>query len=66
MGVLGNLFGKKEPQSRDRCMECGMTEGRHTDWCPAHRLDEEPGPEPPEAVASASGAEDSEEPETRD
>ena len=38
MGFLGGLFGRsrdREAVAKDRCMECGMTKGVHTDWCPA-------------------------------
>lgn len=37
MGLLGSLFGRSKDRrpSTDRCMECGMTGGEHTDWCPA-------------------------------
>lgn len=37
MGLLGRLFGKSDGRdtAADRCNECGMTGGRHTEWCPA-------------------------------
>jgi len=38
MGFLGGLFGRSNDRKRvvtDRCMECGMTEGTHTNWCSA-------------------------------
>jgi hypothetical protein len=38
MGFLGGLFGRSRDRKHaatDRCMECGMTKGRHTDWCTA-------------------------------
>lgn len=36
MGLLGRLFGKSEEKDAavDRCNDCGMAGGRHTDWCP--------------------------------
>ena len=37
MGFLGGLFGRSRDRkgvAKDRCMECGMTDGTHTDWCP--------------------------------
>lgn len=36
MGFLGGLFGRSSDRdvgTKDRCMECGMTGGGHTDWC---------------------------------
>ena len=38
MGFLAGLFGRsgdRKHVATDRCMECGMTEGTHTDWCSA-------------------------------
>ena len=38
MGILGGLFGRsgsRKGTDPNRCMECGMTAGSHTDWCPA-------------------------------
>lgn len=38
MGLFGRLFrksGDREGERSTRCMECGMTGGEHTDWCPA-------------------------------
>ena len=38
MGFLAGLFGRSRDRKHvatDRCMECGMTEGIHTDWCSA-------------------------------
>lgn len=38
MGFLGGLFGRSGDHKHvatDRCMECGMTDGIHTDWCSA-------------------------------
>lgn len=38
MGILGGLFGRSSARKGtdpDRCMECGMTRGSHTDWCTA-------------------------------
>jgi hypothetical protein len=37
MGFLGGLFGRSSDRksvATDRCMECGMTKGSHTEWCP--------------------------------
>ena len=37
MGFLGGLFGRSSDRKNvatDRCMECGMTKGSHTEWCP--------------------------------
>jgi hypothetical protein len=36
MGFLGGLFRRssdREVGMEDRCTECGMTGGGHTDWC---------------------------------
>ena len=36
MGFLGGLFGRSADRkigAKDRCNECGMTEGTHTGWC---------------------------------
>ena len=38
MGFLGGLLGRsgdRKHVATNRCMECGMTEGTHTDWCSA-------------------------------
>ncbi len=38
MGILGGLFGRSQARKGadpSRCMECGITGGTHTDWCPA-------------------------------
>ncbi len=37
MGILEGLFGRSSARKGtdpNRCMECGMTGGSHTDWCP--------------------------------
>jgi hypothetical protein len=37
MGLFGRFFrksGDREREGAHRCMECGMTGGEHTDWCP--------------------------------
>jgi len=37
MGLFGRMFrrsGERTREDDDRCMECGMTGGNHTDWCP--------------------------------
>jgi len=37
MGLFGRFFGKErdgKAEGGPRCMECGMTGGEHTDWCP--------------------------------
>lgn len=37
MGLFGRFFGKERKgkgEGGPRCMECGMTGGEHTDWCP--------------------------------
>ena len=38
MGLFERMFrrsGERKREDGDRCMECGMTGGKHTDWCPA-------------------------------
>jgi hypothetical protein len=43
MGLFGRLFrrsGARKGEGEARCMECGMTGGEHTDWCPAVSDDE--------------------------
>lgn len=37
MGLFGRFSrksGDREGEGAHRCMECGMTGGEHTDWCP--------------------------------
>ena len=37
MGLFERIFrrsGERKREDGDRCMECGMTGGKHTDWCP--------------------------------
>ena len=37
MGLFRRFFRKSGDPDREgahRCMECGMTGGEHTDWCP--------------------------------
>jgi hypothetical protein len=37
MGLFGRVFRKSDDRKGEgahRCMECGMTGGEHTDWCP--------------------------------
>lgn len=37
MGLFERIFRRSDEGKRedsDRCMECGMTGGKHTDWCP--------------------------------
>lgn len=54
MGLFDGLFGsKKKTESGDRCMECGMTGGQHTEWCP-----EVHEPVRPAGVAAESGQEE--------
>ena len=59
MGLLRGLFGRSRDRSVavDRCAECGMTEGGHTDWCTSASA---PVDGPPEArdVATEEGVED--------
>lgn len=57
MGFLSGLFGRsrdRQPVATDRCMDCGTTDGGHTDWCPSARTtaprDTPPPAVPPEAV----------------
>lgn len=55
MGLLGGLFGgskDRRPTATDRCMECGMAGGAHTDWCPAAAEDAVD----PEASRDAAGS----------
>ncbi len=43
MGLFGRFSRKGRERSGDtgpRCMECGMTGGDHTDWCPAADAEE--------------------------
>ena len=53
MGLLGGLFGGSDEEkgaTADRCMECGMTGGEHTDWCPTGgetRTEDTPAASPP-------------------
>jgi len=66
MGLLGGLFGRTKDRrspATDRCMECGMTGGDHTDWCPTLENQEEerapaarsgPSDAPPEEAAPAT------------
>ncbi len=52
MGFLKGLFGRsKNPPATasDRCMECGMTGGTHTTWCPSVAA-AAPPPAPPPPV----------------
>ncbi len=48
MGLFGRFSrksGERRLEGSGRCMECGMTGGQHTDWCPAVPH-EEPGSVP--------------------
>ena len=60
MGFLDGIFGRssdRKAPATDRCMECGMAEGTHTDWCPgaaAHA----PAPDAPEMDASPENSPD--------
>ena len=59
MGFLGGLFARSsDPKdaAKDRCMECGMTEGTHTEWCPG-AADAAAAP-PPKAPAPETTPED--------
>jgi hypothetical protein len=51
MSVLMGLFGRSKERKRPavtRCMDCGMPDGEHTDWCPV--AGEATSPPPPPAV----------------
>ena len=59
MGFLGGLFGRSSDSkgvATDRCMECGMTEGTHTEWCPGAA--DAPAAPPLEAPAPEATPED--------
>jgi hypothetical protein len=61
MGFLGGLFGRSRDRHevvKDRCMECGMTKGVHTDWCTASAQAAAAPPEPEEPGASVDDASD--------
>ena len=50
MSILMGLFGRSKDRKRpavDRCMDCGMLEGKHTTWCPAPREAAQHQPPPP-------------------
>ena len=61
MGFLGGLFGRTSDRKHvvtDRCMECGMSEGTHTEWCPSvPDAAAAPAPEekPPKETAEGTG-----------
>lgn len=61
MGFLGGLFGRsgdRKDVATDRCMQCGMTKGAHTEWCPgAPDVAAAPAPESktPEETAEETG-----------
>lgn len=40
MGLFGWLGKKDEGDAQDRCNECGMVGGRHTEWCPIQAEEE--------------------------
>ena len=49
MGFLGGLFGRSRDRSdvaKDRCMDCGMTDGEHTDWCTSAQKTAKPSAAP--------------------
>ena len=49
MGFLDGMFGRsqdRKPTATGRCMECGMAEGTHTDWCPGATDDASAQPTP--------------------
>lgn len=46
MGLFGRSKGRKRP-AVDRCMDCGMLEGKHTTWCPAPQEAAQHQPPPP-------------------
>lgn len=56
MGLFG-LFEKREPEAKDRCNECGMTGGRHTDWCPAATTDSDDVERPPSGASPPEATE---------
>lgn len=48
MGLFARFFGRERDgrgEGGPRCMECGMTGGEHTDWCPL-AAQPEPGAAP--------------------
>ena len=49
MGFFGRSKNRKDAGA-DRCMECGMTGGRHTGWCPSAAEMASPEPTEPEAT----------------
>lgn len=56
MGFLDGMFGRssdRKATATGRCMECGMAEGAHTDWCPGAATD---APAPPSGEAHAQAA----------
>ena len=65
MGFLGGLFGRssdRKAATTDRCMECGMTGGSHTGWCPTAAAEGAPPPTP-EAPAPSEAPSATEAPE---
>jgi hypothetical protein len=60
MSILMGLFGRSKDRKRpatDRCMDCGMTDGKHTKWCPAPREATQHGPPPPPMESGAGETE---------
>ncbi len=59
MGLFGGFSRKSGERKREgshRCMECGMAEGKHTDWCPAIS-EKEPDVLPDPTLETHPGAE---------
>jgi hypothetical protein len=53
MSVLMGLFGRSKDRkgpALDRCMDCGMSDGKHTGWCPAPREATQHRPPPPDVA----------------
>lgn len=49
MSILMGLFGRSKDRKRPavtRCMDCGMPDGEHTEWCPAASEVRPPTPPP--------------------
>ena len=60
MSILMGLFGRSKDRKHaatDRCMDCGMVEGKHTTWCPAASKADAPAAPAPAAVDTAAKVE---------
>lgn len=60
MGWLGRILGRPDAThatdpAASRCNECGMTAGRHTDWCPLAPADREEARAAEPRASSARG-----------